>query len=52
VRDLTGAGDAFAAGYLAAVLAGADAAASCEAGHRLAASVIETPGGDIPVGAI
>lgn len=47
VRDLTGAGDAFAAGYLAAALAGADAAAACLEGHRLAASVIASPGGDV-----
>jgi sugar/nucleoside kinase (ribokinase family) len=47
VRDLTGAGDAFAAGYLAAALGGADAAAACRAGHRLAASVIASPGGDV-----
>jgi sugar/nucleoside kinase (ribokinase family) len=47
VRDLTGAGDAFAAGYVAAALSGADAAACCLAGHRLAASVIASPGGDV-----
>lgn len=47
VRDLTGAGDAFAAGFLAAALGGADAATSCLAGHRLAASVIASPGGDV-----
>jgi sugar/nucleoside kinase (ribokinase family) len=47
VRDLTGAGDAFAAGYLAAALGGQDVAACCLAGHRLAASVIASPGGDV-----
>ncbi|MFE5672369.1 carbohydrate kinase family protein [Agromyces sp. NPDC056523] len=47
VRDLTGAGDAFAAGYVAAALAGADATGCCLAGHRLAASVIASPGGDV-----
>lgn len=47
VRDLTGAGDAFAAGYLAAALGGEDVAACCLAGHRLAASVIASPGGDV-----
>ncbi|BDZ53827.1 carbohydrate kinase family protein [Agromyces marinus] len=47
VRDLTGAGDAFAAGYLAAALAGADAGSACAAGHGLAASVIASPGGDV-----
>jgi len=44
IRDLTGAGDAFAAGYLAAVLRGADAAAACVAGHASAASVLANPG--------
>ncbi|MUN05981.1 hypothetical protein GLX25_02470 [Agromyces luteolus] len=50
VRDLTGAGDAFAAGYVAAAMAGADATASCVAGHALAASVIASPGGDVDRG--
>ena len=36
IRDLTGAGDAFAAGFLAATLTGADAAAACLAGHASA----------------
>ena len=44
VADPTGAGDAFAAGYLAAVLRGADAAAACVAGHASAASVLANPG--------
>lgn len=44
IRDLTGAGDAFAAGYLAATLAGVDAAAACVAGHASAASVLTSPG--------
>ncbi len=44
IRDLTGAGDAFAAGYLAATLQGADAAAACLAGHASAASVLSNPG--------
>lgn len=48
VRDLTGAGDAFAAGYLAAAIGGADAAAACLAGHTAAASVIVAPGGGSP----
>ncbi|WP_430645901.1 carbohydrate kinase family protein [Agromyces sp. GXS1127] len=46
VRDLTGAGDAFAAGYLAEAMGGADAGACCLAGHAAAASVIGSPGGD------
>lgn len=44
IRDLTGAGDAFAAGFLAATLHGADAAAACLAGHAAAASVLAIPG--------
>ncbi|WP_235508263.1 carbohydrate kinase family protein [Agromyces sp. Soil535] len=44
IRDLTGAGDAFAAGFLAATLQGADAAAACLAGHARAASVLVNPG--------
>ncbi|WP_227820112.1 carbohydrate kinase family protein [Agromyces aureus] len=44
IRDLTGAGDAFAAGFLAATLRGADAAAAALAGHRAAASVLTQPG--------
>ena len=44
IRDLTGAGDAFAAGFLAATLRGADAATACVEGHELAASVLTNPG--------
>ena len=44
IRDLTGAGDAFAAGFLAATLHGADVAAACRAGHAAAASVLTNPG--------
>ncbi|KQM84711.1 hypothetical protein ASE68_14165 [Agromyces sp. Leaf222] len=44
IRDLTGAGDAFAAGFLAATIRGADAAAAALAGHRVAASVLTQPG--------
>ncbi|GAA1519227.1 sugar/nucleoside kinase (ribokinase family) [Agromyces terreus] len=44
IRDLTGAGDAFAAGFLAARLHGADAETACLAGHRSAASVLGSPG--------
>lgn len=52
IRDLTGAGDAFAAGFLAATLTGADAAAACLAGHASAASVLTNPGAhSIPVAA-
>lgn len=44
IRDLTGAGDAFAAGFLAATLRGSDAASACLAGHASAASVLANPG--------
>lgn len=44
-RDLTGAGDAFAAGFLAASIGGAGIADAVLAGHRCAARVIVAPGG-------
>ncbi|WP_329476605.1 carbohydrate kinase family protein [Kribbella sp. NBC_01484] len=44
VRDTTGAGDAFAAGFLSAVLDAADAVEAVEAGHRLARRVLGEPG--------
>jgi sugar/nucleoside kinase (ribokinase family) len=44
VRDTTGAGDAFAAGTLAAWIRGTDLPGACRAGHRLAAQVLATPG--------
>jgi len=44
VRDATGAGDAFAAGFLVQAMAGADPRAACVAGHALAASVLGSPG--------
>ena len=44
IRDLTGAGDAFAAGFLAATLRGADTPTACLEGHALAASVLTNPG--------
>jgi ribokinase len=43
--DTTGAGDAFAAGLLAARLAGAGPRAALEAGAALAARAVERPGG-------
>jgi sugar/nucleoside kinase (ribokinase family) len=44
VRDTTGAGDAFAAAFLSAVLDDADVVAAVEAGHRLARQVLDGPG--------
>jgi sugar/nucleoside kinase (ribokinase family) len=44
VRDTTGAGDAFAAGFLTAVLDNADPVEAVAAGHRLASRVLAQPG--------
>ena len=44
VRDTTGAGDAFAAGFLSAVLDNADDLEAVEAGHNLASRVLTEPG--------
>ncbi|MFT4135542.1 carbohydrate kinase family protein [Microbacterium sp.] len=51
IRDSTGAGDAFAAGFLTSFLADRDLRAACEGGHALAASVLRSPGAtaSIPV---
>jgi sugar/nucleoside kinase (ribokinase family) len=43
-RDSTGAGDAFAAGFLAARMRGADPAQAAASGHALARSVLSSPG--------
>ncbi|GJE02854.1 sugar kinase [Methylobacterium isbiliense] len=48
VVDTTAAGDSFAAGYLAARLAGLDPAAAAAAAHRLAGAVIGHRGAVIP----
>ena len=50
IRDLTGAGDAFAAGFIAATLRGSDAATACRAGHERAASVLVNPGAHTSTG--
>ncbi len=44
VRDSTGAGDAFAAGFLAAYLRDDDPVAAVRAGHDLARTVLRSPG--------
>lgn len=44
VRDTTGAGDAFAAGFLTAWQEGAGPLAACRSGHAVAASVLSTVG--------
>lgn len=46
--DTTAAGDSFAAGYLAARMAGRDPVSAAAEGHRLAAAVIAHPGAIIP----
>jgi len=49
VRDTTGAGDAFAAGWLTAALTGADVVDSCGAGHARAAKVLSVAGAALPL---
>src|SRR5262245_14801355 len=48
VVDTTAAGDSFAAAYLAARLAGADAEAAARCGHSLAGAVVQHRGAIIP----
>jgi 2-dehydro-3-deoxygluconokinase len=47
-RDTTGAGDSFNAGFLTALLAGAEPEGAVLAGHRLAGEVVMHPGAIIP----
>jgi sugar/nucleoside kinase (ribokinase family) len=49
-RDSTGAGDAFAAGFLAARAHGADQVEAASAGHDLAGSVLFSPGATSALG--
>jgi sugar/nucleoside kinase (ribokinase family) len=42
--DTTGAGDAFAAGFIASLLGGADLQEACRAGHRAASGIVSTLG--------
>ncbi|HEY0660211.1 MAG TPA: sugar kinase [Lysobacter sp.] len=48
VVDTTAAGDAFNAGFLAALIAGVDAVAAARLGHYVAGAVIRHPGAIVP----
>ncbi len=47
--DTTGAGDSFNAGFLSALLGGADTETAARAGHAVAAQVVRYPGALIPM---
>ena len=47
IRDLTGAGDAFAAGFLSAFLEARDLQNACVGGHASAALVLSSPGASV-----
>lgn len=47
IRDTTGAGDAFAAGFLTALLSSPDVFAACQLGHSTAATVLKSPGATV-----
>jgi sugar/nucleoside kinase (ribokinase family) len=47
IRDTTGAGDAFAAGFLSALLSSSDVQAACQLGHSTAATVLKSPGATV-----
>jgi len=44
IKDLTGAGDAFAAGFLSTFIASGDLTEACVSGHAIAAKVLASPG--------